>query len=159
MATRPKSTLHYLLLALIPYSRQNIALAFKPSRFFYDLEKLSNSKQATLRSTLSRAQKNGLVKRLNGIPQLTEAGKRLVKPYLAQKLRKDVVLMVIFDIPVSENNKRVKFRLYLKSLDFRQVQKSVWVTSYDYRNELNGIISELNLKSYVKVYEAAQIKA
>lgn len=65
--------------------------------------------------------------------------------------------MVIFDIPERHASLRQQLRLLLKEWNFRQVQKSVWTTEYDYKDTLLEIITEQKLKAYVQLYEAARI--
>lgn len=89
---------------------------------------------------------------------LTSKGLREIKPFIAKKL-KNAQLMVIFDIPERQASLRQQLRLLLKEWNFRQVQKSVWVTEYDYKDTLLEIIAEQRLKAYVQLYEAARINS
>ena len=70
-----RSTTHYILSGLVPYTEANIKLAFKPSAFFNDLERLDQEKRSagTLRVSYYRAVKQGLVCLDDvGMPQLTK---------------------------------------------------------------------------------------
>ena len=157
MPKQHKSSLEYLLIALIPYSVSNLKLTFLPHRFFTDLEKISRSKEASLRSTMYRAKKQGLIEVKNSVPVLTEKGRTRIKPYIAKKLKKDVMLLVMFDIPEEERIKRRLLRRYLQALDFRQIQKSVWATDMDYRKEVRAYVDSLKLNDCIEVLEAAKI--
>jgi CRISPR-associated endonuclease Cas2 len=75
-----------------------------------------------------------------------------------KKLPAGQYLMVFFDIP--EKIKRVRnfFRLMLKELGFEQLQKSVWVTSYDVSKELKELIKNCDLEKYAKSLIVKKIK-
>lgn len=152
----PESTLQYLLLALVPYSRPNLKLVFKPSLFFQDLDKIEKIKMANAKNAYYRAIRIGLIEiDESGIPRLTSKGRLKVQPFIAEKLSKNANLMIIFDIPEEESWKRRYLRLLLKELRFRQVQKSVWLSEYDHRELLVAEVEQNCLQDYVKMYEAA----
>ncbi len=153
---RERSALVYVLVALIPYSRPNLLLTFKPGLFFRDLEKISRYKQATLRAAYQRAQQQGLIKQQDNLVALTIEGRRKVLPFVAERLSGEAQLMVIFDIPEDEAKKRRQLRKVLKDWQFKQVQKSVWLTNKDYRAELVEVIKELRLDGFVELYECAR---
>lgn len=154
---KKSSALVYILKALIPYSRQNIALSYKPAKFFADIEKASGYSKPTLNETLRRAGKKGLVEQIEGQYKLTNDGEKTVKLYFPKVLKNNVELMVIFDIPEKQSNARQQLRSFLKKCKFQQTQKSVWVTKYDYIEALKDLIDELNLKEQVLLYEASHI--
>jgi hypothetical protein len=158
MAVKNTSALAYLLKALIPYSKANLQLSFKPNTFFNELEKVSHKKRSSLQSTLSSAIRIGLVERHGGIPILTAKGQELIKPLMPNKLQKDVSLMVIFDIPEVLARKRRYLRRYLRLREFKIVQKSVWLSPLDYSAELRQVVQSLQLEPYVQVFESARIK-
>ena len=146
----------YVLVALIPYSKPNLLLTYKPNLFFRELEKISRYKESTLRAAYWRARQQKLVEQYKNIPVLTARGRRKVAPFVAEKLGSKAQLMVIFDIPEDQTAKRRKFRRVLKEWQFRQVQKSVWATGKDYRDELVELVKELDLNGYVEFYECAR---
>lgn len=151
------STTEYILLALIPYSRPNLDLTFKPGKFFRDLEKISQKRRNGLQSALSKAISKGLIERVDGIPVLTEKGQQKIAPLAAKKLKKDVQLMVAFDIPENLRHKRRQLRTFLRMHDFRQAQRSVWLTPLDLRNELAMLVDELGISDYVDIYECSRL--
>lgn len=132
-------------------------LAFKPGKFFDELERISRSNRHSLQSTLSRAQQKGYVERKNGVPVLTVKGRRRIQPYLAKTLSGDVTLLVIFDIPEDHASLRQQFRIFLQNLGFDLIQRSVWSTRLDFRKELRAAIAELDIKPYVEVYESVRL--
>lgn len=158
---RERSPLVYVLVALIPYSKPNLLLSFKPALFFRELEKVSRYKQKTLREAYYRAEQQMLITRRTEQNQkvaiLTARGKRKIAAFVAQELEGDAKLMIIFDIPEDQAAKRQKFRNVLKEWQIQQVQKSVWLTGKDYREELASLIDELGLSKYVKLYECAPL--
>jgi CRISPR-associated endonuclease Cas2 len=154
----PKTTLEYLLLALVPYTEPNLKLAFRPSMFFNDLEKIARINKRTLQSAYTRAQKAGLIEfDEQRIPRLTTKGARRVQRFSAKHLGKHARLMVIFDIPEDESWKRQRLRRLLRELDFQQIQKSVWASEYDHRELLLAEVKEYRLESYIQIYESARI--
>jgi DNA-binding transcriptional regulator PaaX len=154
----PKTTLEYLLIALIPYSRPNLKLVFTPRHFFTDLEKIRKVKRANARNAYYRSLKKGLIEiGPDNLPRLTLKGRQKIQPFVAKKLGRNAKLMVIFDIPESEAWKRRHLRLLLKELRFQQMQKSVWMSDYDHREILRSEIKEYHLEDYVQIYEAAAI--
>ena len=149
---RERSALAYVLVALIPYSKPNLLLSFKPNLFFRELEKISRYKESTLKAAYRRAQEQEFVKRHENIVALTARGRRKVAPFTAEDLE-DGKLMVIFDIPEDQRSKRRQLRQILKEWQFVPVQKSVWLTGKDYKDELVELIKELRINQYVKLYE------
>lgn len=154
---KEKSALIYLLKALIPYSKQNMQLGFKPNAFFNDLEKISKYKRRSLENAFYRAERQKLITRREHIVQLTEAGSHAVQPFVAKRLNKGAELMVIFDIPEDMAAIRARFRRTLRVWKFRQVQKSVWVSGYDHKAPLKDILKEMDIADYVILYECSRI--
>lgn len=155
-----RSSLHYMLAALVPYTEANIKLSFKPNAFFNDLEKLDQIKlnKNAIKTTYYRAIKNGYiaVDQDKKLPILTSKGHEKLMPFKPKKL-KDSSLMVIFDIPEKERAKRRNLRLLLRELAFKQIQKSVWVSKFDSRKYLELELKKNHLGRYVQIYEAKKI--
>jgi hypothetical protein len=149
-----RTALTEVLLALVPYTRQNLVLAQRPRRFFSELEQASDYSQATLRAAYRRALIKGLID-----PQgtsLTPIGLRSVQPFIAERLPGGK-LIVIFDIPESHASDRRQLRLFLKHWGFNQIQKSVWATDRDHRDALLDIVGKLKIGSYVELYEGVRL--
>jgi DNA-binding transcriptional regulator PaaX len=156
---KPIDSTRFILEAFIPYTKSNLLLAFKPSLFFNELEKKSGHKKRSLESAYYRLIKKGLIKLDdNRIPRLTESGQKKVRTYEPKRLKFGAQLMVIFDIPEEERQKRRRLRVLLRELSFRQIQQSVWETDYDQREYLRAEIAEMNLQEYVRVYEVAPVE-
>ena len=159
-ANKYRSTTHYVLSSLIPYTEANLKLGFKPAVFFNDLEKLDRYKAArdTIKMCYYRSVKNGLVEIDSaGTPHLTDKGLAQLKRYEPTKLQGTASILVIFDIPEEERRARQKLRTLLRELYFTQVQKSVWQTEYDVLDYLVPELQARHLYEYVQVYESARI--
>ncbi len=150
-----KSALKQILLALLPYSRQNLMLSFSPNRFFNELEQQTGYNRRSLKQAYDRGQDRGLIS--PGSSQLTTKGYKEIQPFIATRLKNQAKIMVVFDIPEQNAIGRRRLRAVLKSWQFNQVQKSVWATDMDYREALVGIIAELKLSGYVEIYECARL--
>lgn len=157
---RKESALIFILKSLIPYTEPNLMLAFKPSLFFAELEKISRYKRRALEAALYKAQKQQLIeKRLEqnqNIMRLTELGQKTVRPFVAKQLDNNAKLMVIFDIPEDMAITRARLRRVLRNWSFEVVQKSVWITSYDHRQSVSELVKELEIEPYVQLFECAR---
>lgn len=158
--TKYRSTAHYVLSSLIPYTEANLKLAFKPNQFFNDLEKIGQykAKRATLVSSYYRLIESGLVEIDNsGTPHLTSAGESKLRRYEPTKLTGTAYILVIFDIPENERRARQALRATLRALYFEPVQQSVWQSKYNVLEYLVAEIKQKHLTDYVQVYESARI--
>lgn len=156
-AQKEKTALTYILLALVPYTRQNILLGFKPHQFFNELERISGYSTPTLRAAFNRAKLSNTFSIEKNHVTLSIQARQIVQPFIAEKLTSGGELMVIFDIPESLTGQRRKFRNILHYLEFQQVQQSVWSTDKDHRSVIFDSILDLDLGDYVQLYEAARI--
>lgn len=153
--SRKKSALKFILLALIPYSRQNLLLSFSPNRFFNELEKQTGYSQKVLKESYKRGQTKGFIDTKK--PELTRKGYHQIQPFVATKLKHGGRLMVIFDVPEETAAARRRLRDLLKTWRFDQVQKSVWVTDFDYHEALIDAVGDLELGGCVEIYESARL--
>jgi DNA-binding transcriptional regulator PaaX len=155
--SKRNTVLKELLLALLPFSENNLLLTYKPHKFFSELEQKTAASRNTLAATMSRAKKNNLLKiDEEGIPKLTWRGKKKIKVALGTPLKKQR-LIVVFDIPESEAASRRELRGYLISQKFKYIQKSVWASSLDVTDELIEVIAELRLGKYVQILLAETV--
>ncbi len=154
----PESKLDYVLRALVPYTEANLKLAFKPSLFFKELEKFDTHKARNAKSTYYRAIKDGYIEFTDdGLPVLTPKAQSKIQPIASPRFKRDVQLMITFDIPENKRHKRDRLRAILKLHKFHQVQKSVWVSKWDYRELLMLEINTSHLAEYVQLYEVHNI--
>lgn len=93
-------------------------------------------------------------KRQHGFILTPKGEKKLLKLKLCNankdKLPHDQWLMVFFDIPEKERQKRETFRKTLRIMGFEPLQKSIWVTRYNVLKELREVIKKQELKKYAK---------
>lgn len=155
LRSRNKSALVFILKGLMPYSRENLLLSFSPNRFFNELERSSGYSRKTLSETVRRARQQGLIDQTKKGLRLTVLGERTARPYVASKLPRGSQLMIIFDIPENRAGSRQQLRQLLRKWDFKQTQKSVWITEYDHRQSVEEAVEELGLGGNVELYECA----
>lgn len=156
-----RSTSHYVLSALVPYTEANLKLAFKPNIFFDDLANLSETamNKAALKTSYYRLVQKGCIELdTRGQPTLSDKGKQQLSLYEPQKLPGGAGLLLVFDIPENQRAKRDHLRTLLRELKFRMIQQSVWHTAYDSREYLRTELEKYQLTPYVKLYESVQLQ-
>ena len=161
LSKKYKSSTHYILSGLIPYTEANLKLSFTPNRFFNDLEKLDQIKLSknSIKTNYYRLINKGFIEiDETGIPRLTKKGRASIQKYQPKKLSKNARLLIIFDIPENQKYKRDRLRMLLRELSFKPVQKSVWGSEYDYRDYLSAEIKDYALEDYVVLYESVKLK-
>lgn len=94
---------------------------------------------------------------------LTEKGKEKIlkirEEFQKKKKRKDGKwIMIIFDIPEKVRIKRDFFRRGLQELDYKMLQKSVWVSPYDVLEKTKRLIKKYFLEPYVKLLLIEEIE-
>jgi FPC/CPF motif-containing protein YcgG len=146
-----------ILKALVPYTSQNLNLAYNPTRFFDELEGSSDFSRRTLIQSFARAKKKQLIGG-DTAPILTSKGRQTVQPFIARQLRDGGELMVIFDIPEDSGSQRRQFRALLRYLGFSQIQRSVWISPNDHTHVVREAIEELGIGDWVQIYEASRIR-
>lgn len=138
-------------------------LATQPNKFFNHLEYLdrlaerTGASKETVRVTISRAQRAGLLQSDNkGRLSTTWRGKIKARITPTKKLRH--YLVIIFDIPEkAHRQERDLLRKYLQANRCEMVQKSVWVTRYDIYEELLQAIGEMGIEEFVSVFTADKL--
>ncbi len=65
--------------------------------------------------------------------------------------------IVIFDIPETMRAKRKKLRGLLGRLGFQKIQKSVWLTPYDFLGEVEELAREENLLKFLLLIETKKL--
>ncbi|MDP3052541.1 MAG: hypothetical protein Q8N22_01130 [bacterium] len=127
-----------------------------------DYQKL---KEQTLRITLSRLKKRGLVENKNGIWAITKQGRKFLKNKLISKIphfghlkikNKKKELVVIFDIPEIRKKQRNWLRGELTLLGFILLQKSVWLGPAPLPKEFIKYLSDTNLLPYLRFFKATE---
>lgn len=157
MAKRQKTLLEKILLSFIPYTEENLMLAYKPWKFFASLEREYSVSKNAISVATYRAKKYGYLKEVedkHSEKQLfvTSKGKVKILGYIkkAPKAWDGKWRLIFFDIPEKEKRKRNIFRSKLKELGFKQHQLSAWISPFDFSDEIDLLIAELEIEDYVK---------
>ncbi len=114
----------------------------------------------TVHTSLGRLCKNGLVKKNKDIFTLTSKGKK--EAFLAFTnaeahsfgIKKEVWdgkwRIIFFDIPETKRKHRDYLRFIIRTIGFREFQKSIWVYPYKIPSFLEEILDEENIKQYTR---------
>jgi len=152
-----RTLLEEILLALIPYTKENITFTFNRSKFFYQLEKRRKINRRSVSSIISRAKGTGYLqeveKKGEKFLSITAKGKIKILKYLVKdkKMAWDGQWRVLFfDIPEKYRKKRDILRTKLRELDFKKYQLSVWISPYDFTDEIQLLIDRLEIFPYVQ---------
>ena len=114
-------------------------------------------------------EKDGLIEKSkngkNVLVAITNKGRSLLKKIINDKhkllspdvyknnlSKSDSVIIVAFDIPEKLRSRRSQIRKVLKSLDFRMIQKSVWIGKKKLPQEFMEDIRGLKLLPYVEIF-------
>ena len=117
-----------------------------------------NISKGDFSATLSRLNRQGLVKRSGGKRfaswTLTKEGKEKLKSYeyIINPTKPDgIPRLVMYDIPESERKKRDLLRYELMVCDYKQLQRSVWIGYCPLPEEFVKSLKEMNLKNKVQI--------
>lgn len=158
------TTTYYLLLALGKVIETGIPLADffnNPGKFVYTGYR-TNLNYSSIYKTIQRLKEKGYLmtkkEEKNIILKLTQSGRKQVK---LMKIFEDKPWdhkwrIVIFDIPERHRKLRDALRYRLKEWQFKQMQKSVWVSKKDIVDELKSFIKEIGIENWVKIFVASQ---
>lgn len=145
---------------------------FHPYKIVYgSIPKEISRKSA--RITIHRLEKKGFIERgirenevcirltEKGLEELARRKQREKEKKILNKLKEEkwdgCFRVVIFDIP--EENKRIRnvLRQTLKVLEFKPLQKSVWISKKNYTKELREWVRELNLLKFILIFETRDL--
>lgn len=112
---------------------------------------------------IRKLKRQGLViEKRKGYITLTERGRRTMldslntpsfaRRYEISEKAPQILTMVIFDIPEKENVKRNWLRYQLKSLEFRWIQNSVWLSKHPLPESLLLDIKRYKMLRYIHVF-------
>lgn len=147
-----RSALLYVIEGLIPFTDSNLALTFAPGKFFRELAETSNTKSERLQRAYYRARSSGIVQYIDGHFAIAPEYLEKLSRQPPEELPNGQTMLVIYDIPERWSHRRRELRALLRELEFVQVQKSAWQTSYNHFTPVLAMIAKLNLKPYVKVF-------
>lgn len=90
--------------------------------------------------------------------RLTKKGKKLLQNIQISEIQikktkewDGIWWLVSYDVPKSHNKSRDDFRFYLKRLNFRQIQASLWVFPYECKEEIAIIAKYLSINPFIIV--------
>lgn len=150
------------------------ALVFPGAGFLYREFKKQQwedaKKRGVLRSTIKRLEKQKLIswKEKDGELQLTleEKGRKRILQYEMDTLTlkntgkwDGLWRVVIFDIPEDKRNAREFFREKLKDLGFQQLQKSVFITRLECKDEIDFLRHSLEVAPHVSYILAKDVSS
>ena len=124
-------------------------------------------RRRSLQSTLSRLQKNGLVRRdlADNFFVLTDKGikerKKILDRINLEKTKSDKWdgkwRVLVFDIPEKHKDYREFLRAELVEYGFKPLQKSVWISPYRSAEELRNSIEDRGMERWVKLVVAETV--
>ena len=111
----------------------------------------------TFSSILSKLRKEGLVERIGArkasLWTITQKGQNYIQKNGILPKHDGVARIVIFDIPEQERKKRRWLREHLLELEYRQLQKSVWIGDAPLSEKFYKDSDILSLREYVHVFK------
>jgi len=120
-------------------------------------------KKASFAQALRRLREKGLVELIDEkeiLVKLTDEGRARA---LWERVNKSPIIwdgkwrIVAFDIPETHYLTRDLFRRRLKDFQFKQLQKSVWISKLNCTDLFRKYISELGISKWVSVLEADNV--
>lgn len=128
--------------------------------FFDYYQALKNLKDNSLKTILWRLQKKGLVERKQNRYRLTKQGLNFIKKFQEKNLEKQwdgKWRIVMFDIPEKEHAKRNWLRYQLLNLEYKSLQKSVFIGKWPLDEDLFKKIFKQNIRPYIKLITVGEI--
>ena len=93
----------------------------------------------------------------SGKANIKKLAKKLPSPKVYEKSAGEELLIVMFDIPEKQKNKRQWIRSALKEMGFKMIQKSVWSGKVSLSRRFLEDLSKLNLVDYVDIFTAMKL--
>lgn len=129
-----------------------------------DSRKITFANLRQVNDVLYRLRKDGLITGKGDLlPILTSKGKKLMRelkdligslpqPSSYKREKGKELTLVIFDIPEKQKFKRVWLREVLRYLDYKMIQKSVWLGNNKFPAEAVVDLEDLSLSLFVHVF-------
>jgi len=127
----------------------------------FGIPRFKKYKEGSVRNTINRLEKKGLIeKELSGIV-LSKYGKEYVKKKFdslkqfdrPEGLSKERKLLVMFDVPTERKGEREWLRWHLKKFGYIMIQQSVWVGPSPLPKEFNEYLKEIRLNICIKIFK------
>ncbi|MEK7104460.1 MAG: hypothetical protein AAB868_00280 [Patescibacteria group bacterium] len=140
----------------------NTSLSYKGAKVnLFGIPKFKSYSYGSMRSTLSRLHKKGVINMGDKGWYLTPAGKRYIKrkenslQQFGHNFTKETPknLMVMFDVPETKKAEREWLRWHLKKFNYEMIQKSVWVGPSPLPKEFMDYVSKIKLKESIKTFK------
>lgn len=153
------------LVGKILHELWNTPLSYKGAKVnLFGLPIFKNYSYGSVRATLSRLRKNGVVDIGDKGWRLTPAGKKYMKKRLnslkqfSNSFTKNTPknLIVMFDIPETKKAEREWFRWHLKKFNYAMIQKSVWVGPSPLPRDFMDYIKKIGLRDTLKTFKLSK---
>lgn len=127
----------------------------------FGIPKFKNYSDRSLRTTIDRLKKKGVIeKELDGI-SLSKYGKEYVKRKFdslkqfdrPKKINNERNLLIMFDIPTAKKSHREWLRWHLKKFNFVMIQKSTWVGPSPLPKEFSEYLKSIKLDKCIKTFK------
>ncbi len=110
-----------------------------------------------IEETSSKNVKSFLKLTTKGIGKLLELNRRKERignlpSFVYPKINSNEIIIVTFDIPETERDKRAWFRSVLKNLGFKMVHQSFWIGKVKIPKELPNDLRDLRLIEFIEVF-------
>lgn len=133
---------------------------YSHSKIYRDLFRDNNVNQKQVSSMFSRMQKEGLVERSGSKKRsmwsITKNGRIFIKNKSATRktapVSDGIIRLVTFDIPEKEKNKRKWIRRELAYLNYKILQKSVWIGTTPFTEDFIHDLKFLHLDRYIHIF-------
>ena len=161
--------LFFSIIGLLPFAAAMTSSYYSPQRNLQKygklLEEVPTQENIKRRFSvlISKLKKDGLIEQgRSGKINLTPSGGSFLakmsdrlfwnKRYVVENKKDNEQILIIFDIPEIIKKKREWLRFQLKSLDFKQLQKSVWIGESKLPREFLEDIKSINLLPYIHIF-------
>ncbi len=143
----------------------NTSLSYKGVKVnLFGIPELKNHPYGSIRSTISRLHKKGIINMGDKDWYLTPFGKRYIKrkenslQQFEHNFTKEAPknLIVMFDVPETKKAEREWLRWHLKKFNYEMIQKSVWVGPSPLPKKFMDYVSRIGLKSTIKTFKLAK---
>lgn len=127
-----------------------------------------SKKTNTYHTSLHRLRKKGLISKKGGIYELTSKGKK--EAFLAF-INNEVSMfklapqawdrnwrIIFFDIPEKKRKHRDYLRFIIRTIGFKEFQKSIWIYPYPVPSFLKDLLFEENIKQYTRLITTKEIE-
>ncbi|MBN2197631.1 hypothetical protein JW698_00300 [Candidatus Wolfebacteria bacterium] len=138
-----------------------LELAEKNCLTLQDFLETKNFKENSVRTTLWRLQKKRLIKKEEKSFQLTALGKEVVKALKdnmsVEKEWDGKWRIIMFDIPEKKRQHRNWLRFELYSLDYKLIQKSVFMGQQPIDDDINQEINDRGINDFIRFITVGDI--